>query len=106
MAHDSGPAPPGGTKLVTVERDEELEYWRTLATERGKALEALYGRLHTALELISDEHFAAASEALTGRMLGWMKETDRIDALAGVRDADVLALLDDLWKRVAADVDH
>ena len=83
--------------------DEELLYWRTLAIERGRALDALYARLRDAIALVGDEHIAELAVALDGRLAGWMREPDRMESLAELRSTDVLATLEDLWKRVAAD---
>ena len=83
--------------------DEELLYWRTLAIERGRALDALHARLREAIALVGDEHFAEISAALGGRLTGWTREVDRMESGAELRSTDVFATLDDLWKRVAAD---
>lgn len=83
--------------------EEELAYWRTLAIERGRALEALHGRLRNALALVGKEHFPELSAALGGRLTGWMREPERMESLSALQSTDVLNALDDLWKRVAAD---
>lgn len=85
--------------------DEELTYWRTLAIERGRALDDLHARLRQAIALVGDEQVAELAAALDGRLTGWTREPDRMESLAELRSTDVLTTLDDLWKRVAADGD-
>jgi hypothetical protein len=82
--------------------DEDAVYWRTVAEERGRALDRLYERLRNALALIPAEHVASFAAALTGRA-GWMREPDRMEPLAELRASDVASVLDELWARVEAD---
>ena len=86
--------------------EEELVYWRTLAIERGRALEELHERLRSAIALVGKEHFPELSAALGGRLKGWMREPERMESLSALQSTDVLTALDDLWKRVAADGDR
>jgi hypothetical protein len=81
---------------------EDTVYWRTLAEERGRALDRLHERLRDALALIPEEYMAIFAAALTGRA-GWMREPDRMQPLSELREADVASVLDELWTRVASD---
>ena len=83
--------------------EEELAYWKTLAIERGRVLDELRARLRAAIALAPDEQAADLAAALDGRLAGWTREPDRMEPLFELRAANVLTILDDLWKRVAAD---
>jgi hypothetical protein len=83
--------------------EEDVVYWRTLAEERGRALDALHQRLRNALALVPEEHVAAFASALTGRGAGWTREPDRMEPLSELRVTDVDSVLGELWTRVAAD---
>ena len=83
--------------------EEDLVYWRTLAIERGRALDALHARLRAALETIPEEQLPAFAAALSGRLAGWMHEPDRMEPLSELRSSDVKSVLDELWTRVAND---
>ena len=83
--------------------EEDLVYWRTLAEERGSALDALHDRLRKALALIPEEHVATFAAALSGRITGWTREPDRMEPLFELRPSDAASVLDELWTRVAAD---
>ena len=83
--------------------EDELTYWKTLAIERGRALDELRARLRAALAVVPDAQVADLAAALDGRITGWTQEPDRMEPLAELRAADVPAILDDLWNRVAAD---
>ena len=82
---------------------EELTWWRTLAEERGRELEALQLRLRQALSLLPPDQFATLAAAIDGRTSNWIHEPDRMAPLAELRPTDVVAVLDDLWMRVDAD---
>lgn len=82
---------------------DDLAYWRTLALERGRALDALHARLRAALALVPEERLADFVDALNGRLTGWMREPDRMEPLFEPRPSDVAAVLDDLWTRVESD---
>jgi hypothetical protein len=82
---------------------DELAYWRTLAEERGRALDELHARLRHALSILPDEQSTTLSAALDGRLGGWIHEPERMAPLAELLPADVASALDDLWSRVDAD---
>jgi hypothetical protein len=79
---------------------DEVEYWRELAAEYQRELEALRARVLRYLESPAPENAAALLCAAEARP-GWMQELDRIDA--GTKQVDAKSALDDLWNRVAAD---
>jgi hypothetical protein len=81
---------------------EDTVYWRTVAEERGRALDRLHERLRNALAVIPEEHVASFAAALTGRA-GWMREPDRMEPLSDLRPSDAASVLDELWARVKAD---
>lgn len=83
--------------------DEDVVYWRTLAEERGRALDALHERLRNALAVLPAEHVPAFAAALSGRAPGWMREPDRMEPLHELRAADAGTVLAELWARVAND---
>lgn len=83
--------------------EDDLVYWRTLAVERGRALDVLYARLHAALMLIPEEQVATFAAAVGGRLAGWIREPDRMEPLSELRPSDVASVLDELWTRVEAD---
>jgi len=80
---------------------DDVVYWRTLAEERGRALDALRERLRNALAHLPEEHIASFVAALHGT--GWMCEPDRMEPLSAMRESDVASVLEDLWARVAGD---
>ena len=82
--------------------EEEVIYWRTLAEERGRALDALHERLRRALAIIPEEHLATFAAALGGRG-GSSREPDRMEPLSELRPSDAASVLDELWTRVEAD---
>ena len=100
MARHPETARPHGTALVS---GEDLAYWRTLAEERGRALDDLHARLRHALATLPDEQFATLAAALDGRLRGWIHEPERMAPLTELLPADAVSALDDLWSRVDAD---
>jgi hypothetical protein len=82
---------------------EELIWWRTLAEERERELEALHVRLRRALSLLPPDQFATLAAAIDGRTGNWIHEPDRMAPRAELRPTDVLSALEDLWMRVDAD---
>ena len=81
--------------------DPEVAYWRTLAEERGRALDALQARISRAYALLPDEHVVAFAVALSGA--GWAAEPERMHPLSTLQVTDVDSVLRDLWARVEAD---
>ena len=79
---------------------DEVEYWRELAAQYQRELEALRARVLRYLESPAPENAAALLCAAEARP-GWMQEIDHIDA--EVKQVDAKSALDDLWNRVAAD---
>jgi len=71
--------------------DQELAYWRQLAQQYRREIDALRARL---LQLAE-----SAPQLFTGDLAEWMKDIDRIESHAELRPADVVTALDDLWKR-------
>ena len=98
MAHRTSAARAGGAALVS----EEIEYWRELAAQYQRELEALRARVLRYLDAPSPENAAVLLDAAHAR-LGWMDEIDRIDSAAELKTTDVKTALDDLWFRVAGD---
>lgn len=82
---------------------DELAYWKTLAIERGRALDALHERLRDAIAMAPDSVVADLAAALQGRLTGWIREPDRMEPLAELRNSDVLTELEHLWNRVTTD---
>ena len=79
---------------------DEVEYWRELAAQYQRELEALRARVLRYLESTAPEHAAALLCAAEARP-GWMQEIDRIES--GIKQTDAKTALGDLWNRVAAD---
>jgi hypothetical protein len=90
-----------GKALVS---ENDVAYWRTLAEERERALDALRERLRNALAHLPEEHVASFVAALHGA--GWMCEPDRMEPLSELHESDVVSVLEDLWARVAGDGGH
>ncbi len=84
-------------------RAHDVAYWRTLAEERGRALDALHERMRNALAVVPEEHVATFAAALSGRVAGWTREPDRMEPLYELRTSDVDPVLAELWARVASD---
>jgi len=81
--------------------EQDVEYWRELAEQYKRELEALRARVLRYLDAPADN--AAALLCAAEARPGWMQEIDRIDANAPPKTTDVKTALDDLWNRVAAD---
>jgi hypothetical protein len=87
--------------MVTIEGD--IEYWRTLAEERQRRLEELRALLLAAIDTIHDGHLRALVTALDTSRPAWLRELDSMESSAALEPAEVFGVLDDLWRRVAAD---
>lgn len=83
--------------------EEELAYWRTLAIERGNALDEAHARMRRAIATARDEEVAVIAAAWNGDLAGWMREPDRMEPLSELRPTDVFTALDELWNRILAD---
>ena len=80
--------------------EQDVEYWRELAAQYQRELEALRARVLRYLDAPQPENAAAllcAAKALPG----WMEELDRI--APELQPAEVQKALEDLWTRVARD---
>ena len=82
---------------------DDLEYWRTLAEERQRQLEALRARLLAAIDAVPDHGVRAFVSALDTARPAWLRELDAITAAVELEPADVVNTLDDLWRRVSSD---
>jgi hypothetical protein len=91
-----------GDEEVTSAEDE-IEYWRTLAEERQRRVDELRALLLTAVDTIPDRHVSAFVTALDASRPSWLRELDSMDSSSDLQPADILGILDDLWRRVAAD---
>ncbi len=80
-----------------------LAYWRTLAIERQRQIEELRARLLAAIDVIPDAHFRVFVSALETSRVAWVREIDAMPASPDLEDSHVIDVLDDLWRRVAAD---
>ena len=90
----------GDEDVTTAE--SEIEYWRTLAEERQRKVEELRALLLTAVDTIPDRHVSAFVAAFDASRPSWLRELDSMDSSSDIQPADVLSVLDDLWRRVAA----
>ena len=82
---------------------EDIHYWRTLALERQREIEALRARLLALLERTPDAHFHAVAAALRQSGAPWVHTLDTMITTAAVEPDDVTIVLEDLWRRVAAE---
>ena len=76
--------------------EQDVEYWRELAAQYQRELEALRARVLRYLDAPQPENAAAllcAAKALPG----WMEELDRI--APELQPAEVQKALEDLWTR-------
>ena len=79
--------------------NDDVEYWRELATQYQRELEALRARVLRYLESPTDN--AAALLCAAKAQPGWLEEIDRIDG--ELKATVVKTALDGLWDRVARD---
>ena len=91
-----------GDEEVTSAEDE-IEYWRTLAEERQRRIDELRALLLTAVDTIPDRHVSAFVTALDASRPSWLRELDSMEGSSDLQPADILGVLDDLWRRAAAD---
>jgi hypothetical protein len=77
--------------------EADLEYWRELAAQYRRELEALRARVLRYLDSPSEN--AAALLCAAKAQPGWLEELDRLDAQP--KAADVKTALENLWDRVA-----
>ena len=78
--------------------EQDLEYWRELAAQYKRELDALRARVLRYLESPSEN--AAALLCAAKAQPGWMEELNRLDST--IKATDAQSALNDLWKRVAA----
>jgi hypothetical protein len=83
--------------------EAEAGYWRELAEERQRQLVELRARLLAAIDTIPDAHVRAFATALDVSRPSWLRELDAMSADGAPEPAEVLGILDDLWRQVAAD---
>jgi hypothetical protein len=83
--------------------NEDVEYWRTLAEERQRQIDLLRERLMAALEAIPDPRLRASIASRRGAMSAWLRELNAMPRTAAVENAEVVDVLEDLWRRVADD---
>jgi hypothetical protein len=81
----------------------ELEAWRALAIERGRQLEELRRRLLAAIDSIPDEHLRALVVSLDLTRPQWLRDIDASSVNKDLERGDIENILEDLWRRVAAD---
>lgn len=96
MARRAVAARTGGAALVS---EEDVAYWRELAAQYRRELEALRARVLRYLE--SPAENAAALLCAAEAQPGWLDDLDRLDA--ELKPDDVKTALDELWTRVARD---
>jgi hypothetical protein len=91
-----------GASVVTA-LEADGQYWRELAEERQRQLVQLRARLLAAIDTIPDQHVRAFVTALDASRPSWLRELDALNADGVPEPAEVLGVLDDLWRQVAAD---
>ena len=91
-----------GDEEVTSAEDQ-IDYWRTLAEERQRRIDELHALLLTAVDTIPDRHVSALVTALDTSRPSWLRELDSMESSSDLQPADILDVLDDLWRRAAAD---
>jgi hypothetical protein len=90
----------GDEEVTTAE--SEIDYWRTLAEERQRRVEELRALLLTAVDTIPDRHVSAFVTAFDASRPSWLRELDSMETSSDLQPADILGILDDLWRQVAA----
>jgi hypothetical protein len=88
--------------MVTDGRDE-VAYWRALAEERLRQLEELRALLLTAIDSIGDAHVCAFVTAMDTGRPSWLRELDLMPSTTALEPAQVMTVLADLWRQIAAD---
>ena len=83
--------------------NNDVQYWRALAEERQRQLESLRTRLLAAIDSIPDAYVRAFVSALDTSRPAWLRELDAMTTAIDLEPSDVTGVLDDLWRRVAAD---
>ncbi|MCU1348202.1 MAG: hypothetical protein JWO56_1232 [Acidobacteria bacterium] len=82
---------------------ETAAYWRELAEERGRRLEEIRALLLSAIDTIPDQHVRAFVTALDASRSSWLRELDSMTTAVELEPADVLSVLDDLWRQAGGD---
>ena len=82
---------------------DEVAYWRALAGERKRQIDALHARLLAAIEAVPDAQLRAFLGALDVAPPVWSQEIDAMKNTTELERDDVTNVLADLWRRVAAD---
>lgn len=83
--------------------NDDVAYWRTVAIERQRELEALRARLLRIIDGIPDRHAGALFNLLDDSRAPWLLTLDQLTTTSTVESDDVNAVLTDLWRRVAVD---
>jgi hypothetical protein len=84
----------------------DAAYWRALAEERGRRLDELRALILTAIDGIGETHVRAFVTALDTARPSWLRELDELPSTTTLEQADVLTVLRELWRQVAADPEH
>jgi hypothetical protein len=82
--------------------NDDVAYWRTLAIERQRELETLRARLLDLIDGIPDQHARVLFDMLDDSRAPWLRTLDALMTTASVESDDVTIVLDELWRRVAA----
>ncbi|MBV9495060.1 MAG: hypothetical protein JOZ54_12495 [Acidobacteria bacterium] len=89
--------------MVTKTETDVAAYWRALAEARGRKLEELRALLVTVVDGLPDAHLRAFVSALDTSRPSWLRELDEMPSTTELQRAEILAVLDELWRQVAAD---
>ncbi|HWW59836.1 MAG TPA: hypothetical protein VN181_00585 [Thermoanaerobaculia bacterium] len=81
----------------------DVAYWRALAEERKRQIDALHARLLAVIEAVPDAQLRAFLAALDVAPPAWSQEIDALKATTDLDRDDVTNVLSDLWRRVAID---
>jgi hypothetical protein len=87
---------------VVSEQEQDIDYWRTLAQERQREIEALRERLVSLIDLVPDGALLSIMGAIDRAHAAWWRELDSLTPSADVVPSEILSVLDDLWRRVDA----